>query len=145
MINLELGRTHSAARRLGCPLGCASLSGCLGALVIAIVVIGFVGGLLFFIMSSFKSSPVYQRAMDAARSDPSVTAALGTPIESGWLITGSISEQGLSGDADLIIPIAGPRRGGTLYASARKGNGAWQFYTLAVKVDGENEVIQLHW
>jgi hypothetical protein len=143
MDNFETGPTRSVAHNLGGPLGCAGLTGCLGALLMVVVVAGFVGGIFFFIMSSFKSSPVYQQAMDAVRSDRSVAAALGTPIDSGWLITGSISEQGLSGDADLIIPISGPRRGGTLYASARKGNGIWQFYTLAVKVDGDNEVIQL--
>ncbi len=143
MINLEIGRNSPIARQLGCLLGCASWTGRLGVLIFGLLVVGFIGGVFFFITSSFKSSPVYQQAMEAARSDGAVAAALGTPIDSGWLITGSISEQGLSGDADLIIPIAGPRGRGTLYASARKGNGTWQFYTLAVQVDGDNEVIQL--
>ncbi len=140
MINIGSGGPRSIARRIGCPLGSA---GCVSTLVITILVIGLAGGIFFFIMNAFKSSPVYTEAMEAARSNPAATGALGTPIESGWWMAGSLSEQGLSGDASFVIPISGPKRGGTLYAAARKGNGIWQFYTLAVQVDGDNEIIQL--
>jgi hypothetical protein len=81
--------------------------------------------------------------MKAAQIDPRVVDALGTPIQSGWFVTGSIEEQGISGDATLTIPISGPRGSGTLYAAAREGNGSWRFYTLAVKIDGQNQVIPL--
>ena len=123
--------------------GCIGLSGCLGTLAIVLVVGGFIAGILFLVFGSFKSSPVYLDALQAAQSDPRVVEALGTPIEAGWLVTGSIEEQGISGDASLVIPISGPRGSGTLYASAREGNGRWQFYTLAVQVDGQNQVIEL--
>ncbi len=130
---------------LGALAGCFGLGSCLSLLAVAVVVIGFVGGILFLVTGSFKSSPVYERALVAAQSDPRVSQALGTPIQPGWFITGSISERGLSGDADLVIPISGPRKSGTLYASARKGNGVWQFYTLAVQVDGQDGVIPLEY
>jgi hypothetical protein len=123
--------------------GCIGLSGCVGSAIILGIVVSFVAGIFFVIMSSFRSSPVYVQAMEAARKDPRVVQALGTPIESGWLISGSTSEQGLSGDANLVIPISGPRKGGTLYASARKANGVWQFYTLAVQVDGQDSLLTL--
>jgi hypothetical protein len=139
MINSE-----RRARRTLTPLvGCVPLSGCLGGLALAVVIIGFIAGIFFLIMNDFKSSPVYVQAMQAARADPRVSQSMGTPIEPGWLITGSISEQGISGDANLVIPISGPRKSGTLYASARKGNGVWSFYTLAVHVDGQDNLITL--
>ncbi len=143
MITIGTGRTNVGGRSLAGPFGCLGLTSCVGGLVILLVVVGSIAGIFYLIMGQFKSSPVYLQAMQAAREDPAVIEALGTPIESGWLITGSLSEQGLSGDADLIIPISGPRHSGTLYASARKGNGVWQFYTLAVKVDGQDRVIPL--
>lgn len=123
--------------------GCIGVSGCVGGAIFSVVVVGFILGIFWLVTSSFRSSPVYTEAMAAARADSRVVQALGTPIESGWLITGSMSEQGISGDADLVIPISGPRKGGTLYASARKSNGVWQFYTLAVQVDGQNDVFIL--
>ncbi len=123
--------------------GCVGLGGCLTTLGIVVLTLAFVAGIGFFILNTFKSSPVYTAAMQAARADSRVTQALGTPIDSGWFITGSIQEQGISGDANLVIPISGPRGSGTLYAAAREGNGRWQFYTLAVRIDGQNELIQL--
>lgn len=123
--------------------GCIGLGGCLGSAAIVLLVVGIIAGVFMLIMGTFKSSPVYLDAMKAAQSDPRVVDALGTPIESGWFVTGSIREQGISGDASLVIPISGPRGSGTLYASAREGNGRWQFYTLAVQVGGQNQVIEL--
>jgi hypothetical protein len=123
--------------------GCLGLGGCLTGLVIVLIIVGFIGGIFYLIMGSIKSSPVYMQAMKAAQSDPQVVGALGTPIDSGWLVTGSIEQQGISGDASLVIPISGPHGSGTLYASAREGNGVWQFYTLAVQLNGQNEVITL--
>jgi hypothetical protein len=115
----------------------------LGAVVFVLVIVGIIAGVFYLIMGDFKSSPVYVEAMKAAQSDPRVAAQLGTPIQAGWFVTGSIEEQGISGDATLVIPISGSRKSGTLYASARKGNGVWQFYTLAVQIDGQSEVIVL--
>lgn len=124
--------------------GCIGLGGCLTAIVGALVVVGFIALILYFVTGTFKSSPVYTRALQAAQSDARVTQALGEPIQAGWFVTGSIEEQGISGDATLTIPISGPRQGGTLYASARKQNGVWQFYTLAVQVNGDDRVIPLN-
>lgn len=123
--------------------GCIGLSGCLGSVAILLLVVGLVAGIFTMVMGTFKSSPVYLNAMKAAQSDARVTDALGTPIQSGWFVTGSIRTQGISGDATLTIPISGPRGSGTLYASAREGNGVWRFYTLAVNIDGSNQVITL--
>ncbi len=123
--------------------GCLGLGTCAGTAILFILVIGFILGIFLLIMGSFRSSPVYLQAMEAARADSRVVQALGTPIESGWLITGSISEQGISGDASLVIPISGSRKSGTLYASARKANGVWEFYTLAVQVEGQDSLLIL--
>ncbi len=125
-------------RATGCILG-----GCLSSVLGLAFLVALVGGILYLLMSAFTSSPVYIQALKAARADSRVVQALGEPIQPGWFILGSLQEQGLSGDANLAIPISGPRKGGTLYAAARKGNGVWQFYTLAVQVDGEDQVITL--
>jgi hypothetical protein len=118
-------------------------TGCASLLVGLLLTGAFIAGIFYVIMSSFTSSPVYIEALQAARADPHVVQSLGEPIRPGWLIMGSLEEQGISGDANLVIPISGSRKNGTLYASARKGNGVWQFYTLAVRVDGDPEIIPL--
>lgn len=118
-------------------------SGLLGCLGITAVVFICIGLSLGFITNIFKSSDVYQTALAKAQSSPEVIRELGTPIQAGWLVLGSISTQGLSGDADLQIPISGPNNSGWLFASARRANGVWQFYTLAVTVNGRDGIIDL--
>lgn len=85
----------------------------------------------------FKNADVTQQALAAARNDSRVVAALGTPIDIGWIVWGSIETQGISGNATLQIPIAGPKQSAMLYADARKQNGRWVYYTLAVEVNGD--------
>ena len=125
----------------------AGIGGSLGAVLacigIIVLVIAITAGAMFLGGSSFKSSEVYKGALDAAQNDPQVQAALGTPIEAGAFVTGSMETQGISGNATLNIPIHGPKGKGTLYAAARRENGVWVFYTLAVEVDGSDELITL--
>ncbi len=89
------------------------------------------------------SSPVYQQALQVACADPRVVAALGEPIQAGARVTGSIERKNLEGRAELVIPLSGSRKRGTLYVSARQNQDVWQFYTLEVKVAGEAEPILL--
>ncbi len=114
-----------------------------GCLVVAAIIVLIVGGILFVITSSFTSSDVYRNALAKAQSNREVVQELGEPIQPSWFTMGSISTFGLSGDADLQIPISGPQNGGTLFASARRSNGVWQYYTLAVQVNGSNRIIEL--
>ncbi len=118
-------------------------SGLLGCLGISAVVFVCIGLSIGFITNIFKSSDVYQTALAQAQSNPEVVRELGAPVQPGWFVLGSISTQGLSGDADLQIPISGPYNGGMLYASARRANGVSVFYTLAVAVNGRNGIIDL--
>ncbi len=89
------------------------------------------------------SSPVYQQALQIACADPRVVAALGEPIQASSRVSGSIASKNQHAHTELVIPLSGPRKRGTLYASARKDTDVWQFYTLEVKVDGQAEAILL--
>lgn len=111
--------------------------GCLGVVLLFGL---FVGGVLTFVFSMFRSSEPYQQAMERARRNPQVVAALGTPIEPGWLMTGNLNESGASGEAELSIPISGPKGKGTIFVSARKSAGKWEFRALIVELDGGERI-----
>ncbi len=100
------------------------------------------GGMYAADTTIFKNADVTQQALAAARDDPRVVTELGTPIEIGWIVLGSIQTQGISGNASLQIPIGGPKKSAMLYADARKQNGVWVYYTLAVEVDGRLITLQ---
>ena len=103
----------------------------------------FVGGIFLAIFGSMKSSDAYKMAVAKAKANPEVIAALGTPIEEGWFITGNISVNGPSGNAELSIPLQGPNAKGTIFLEAKKSAGQWTFSLLEVEVPGREARIDL--
>jgi hypothetical protein len=68
---------------------------------------------------------------------------LGSPIEAGIFVMGSINVSGPSGKADLAIPISGPSGKGTIYARASKAANRWTFSQLVVEIKATKERIDL--
>jgi len=114
--------------------------GCLGILAIFT---GFIVLIVTLVFGLMKSSDVYKDALAMAKADPAVEMALGTPIEEGLLVLGQVNISGSSGQADIAIPISGPRDKGTIYAVAEKSAGRWTFSYLVVEIKTTGEKIDL--
>lgn len=112
----------------------------LAALLLALFA-AFVFGILMLVFGAMKSSEPYRHAMTQAQTDPAVTAALGVPIQAGWLVQGNFSSNGPDGEANLSIPLDGPKGDGTLFVVAKKHAGEWRYETLAVNVDGGERIV----
>jgi len=84
------------------------------------------------VTGAIRHSEVARQALAKAQSNPSVIEKLGTPIEEGWLASGSISTSGASGDADLVLPIHGPKGNAKLYVVAKKSAGEWTYKRMEV-------------
>lgn len=115
-------------------------TGCLTLLAFAAL---FVVCIIFFVFSVMKSSDAYKIAVARAKTDHRVVAALGTPIKDGMFSSGKTNVNGPSGDADIAIPIFGPKGKATIYVVATKSEGQWSFSKLNVKIDGTGETIDL--
>ena len=116
-------------------------SGCLkGALIgcgiLLLIGVAGVTALFVFIFSAIKSSYVYSEAVRRAQSNPQVIARLGTPIETGWWVTGTMNVHGQSGNAEISIPIHGPKANATIHADATEENSNWTFTRLVVEGGG---------
>src|SRR5208337_3689705 len=116
------------------PVGCFSSLLLLAGFLVLIV------SLVFGVM---KSSDVYKQALARAKASPAVLDALGTPIKEGYFTTGNISVSGPSGDAEIAIPLSGPKGNGTIYLEARKSTGEWSFSKLVVEIETSNKRIGL--
>lgn len=114
--------------------------GCLGALVVVAVLVAALLALVFGVM---KYSDVYKESIARARANPQVTRAMGVPVEEGFFVFGSIHVNGPLGEADMAIPISGPRASGTIYVEAKKSAGLWQFTVLEVAIEGFESRIDL--
>jgi hypothetical protein len=110
-----------------------------GCLTLIALVAAFVACFILLVLGSMKSTDGYKLALQKAQNDPRVQQRLGTPIEDGLFVSGSVKVSGSSGKADLTIPISGPKGKGTIYVDATKFAGEWKFNRLEVGFDGGGE------
>ena len=108
-----------------------------------LLVVGSIALFVTLLFGTMKSSGAYKQALIAARADPAVAQALGAAIDAGFIVSGSVNVSGSSGDADLSIPLSGPKGKGTLHVRATKSMGEWQFTELVLEVTQTGERIDL--
>lgn len=103
-------------------LGCG---GCLGLLLLGGAA---VAAIFFFVFGALKKSDVYVESVRRAQASPEIQQAIGTPVEPGWMLQGSLSTTNGDGTADLTIPLEGPKGEATLRVKATKrAGGNWQY------------------
>ena len=115
----------------------------LGCFTVMLLFVIFVGSILVIVFGAMKSTDVYKDALSQARGNSAVIEALGTPIKDGFLVSGNTNVNGASGEANLAIPISGPKGKGTIYVSAKKSLGQWRYSGLVVEVGQTHERIDL--
>jgi hypothetical protein len=115
----------------------------LGCFTVVLLLLVFAGSILVVAFSAMKSTDVYKEALARAKTHPAVIEALGSPIKDGVLVSGSSSVNGASGESNLAIPISGPKGKGTIYVSATKSLGRWNYSGLVVEVGQTHERIDL--
>lgn len=114
-----------------------------GCLTMLLACAGFVTLIFSIVLGSLKSSDVYNESLAKARTNAQVTAALGTPVEPGFWVSGNISVENSSGQADLSIPISGPNGNGTIYVTATKSAGRWNYSTMICEISSSGNRINL--
>ena len=90
----------------------------------------FVIPLFFAVDEMMRRSDAYKLTLNTAQASPCVTKALGSPLEPGWMMGGSITESSIEGFAELRIPIRGPKGKGNLDVQAKKVSGNWRIDSL---------------
>ena len=116
------------------PLGCFS---------IALLFVVFVGSVVVIVFSAVKSTDVYKDALARAKSHPAVIEALGSPVTEGFLVSGNTNVNGASGEANLAIPVSGPKGKGTIYVAAKKSLGRWDYSGLVLEIANTHQRIDL--
>jgi hypothetical protein len=116
------------------PLGCFSM---------AMVFVAFISAVVLIVLSAVKSTDVYKGALARARAYPAVIDALGSPITEGFLVSGNTNVNGASGEANLSIPVSGPKGRGTLYVAATKSLGRWNYSGLVLEMAKTHQRIDL--
>jgi hypothetical protein len=110
--------------------------------VIWIGVIVFYGALFGGLFHMLTDSEAYKLGMSKLQASPVAANVLGAPISAGFP-TGSISIAGASGEALLSFSATGAKAKGQVFVEAVKKEGVWSIRRMTLKVDGQDEVINL--
>ena len=108
-----------------------------GVVAIISLCIACIGVFMVVIFSIMRSSDAYQLAIETMKNDPTAQQVLGVPIKDGIFITGSVEDNGSSGNADLEIPVNGGNQSGTLYVTAVKEENTWRLTYLMLNAGGQ--------
>src|SRR6266550_3492636 len=114
-----------------------------GCLTILILLVAFVGSIVMIVFSAIKSTDPYRDAFARAKMHPAVIEALGSTIKEGFFVSGNTNVNGAAGEADLAIPISGPKGKGTIYVKAAKSLGRWSYWDLIVEIQATRNRIDL--
>ena len=107
------------------------------------VLIVFIAGLIFAVMSGMKNSDIYRLGVVQLQANTSAMAALGAPLSTGSP-SGSIETSGPSGKANLSFGVEGSKARGTVFLDAVNEMGQWKIRQLELQIDGTPERINLN-
>jgi len=108
-----------------------------------VLFVAFVAAVVLIVFSAVKSTDVYKDALTRAKAHPTVIEALGSPITEGFLLSGNTNVNGASGEANLSIPVSGPKGKGTIYVAATKSLGRWNYSGLVLEIAKTDQRIDL--
>jgi len=114
-----------------------------GCLSTAVLFVAFVGSVILIVFSAVKSTEVYKGALARAKAHPAVIEVLGSPITDVFLVSGNTNVNGASGEANLSIPISGPKGKGIIYVAATKSLGRWNYSGLVLEIAKTHQRIDL--
>lgn len=103
----------------------------------------FVFGILAIVFGSLRNSDVCNETFARAQASSEARAALGKPMELGWVITGSVKTFNEQGNADLWIPISGPNEPGSVHVVAKKVDGLWIYSLMTLVTEKTHRRINL--
>ncbi len=108
-----------------------------------IIFLGLPLAILGMVFAAIKNSDAAKESFLRAQSNSLLVERIGSPIEEGSLVAGSINVAGSSGDADLSIPISGPKGKATVYVTARKIADTWNYIQMIAAIESSGEKIDL--
>ncbi|TDU70853.1 cytochrome oxidase complex assembly protein 1 [Prosthecobacter fusiformis] len=124
----NINRENAAAVKKGVAVGCG---GCLAVILLAI---GFVASIFFIVMLFMRGADASVESLKRAQNSPQMKEALGEPIQMGWWVMGSFNSTAEEGQANLTIPVSGPRGSASIQTEATKEKGTWNYTRMTAEL-----------
>jgi len=106
-------------------------------------ILGVFFPLFFMLIFSMLKGEAYNQSLFALRENPEVIELIGSPIEPGYFISGSISTSGPNGQASIQYNISGSKSSAVVYVYASRHLGAWNLDTVVVNSEESHKKINV--
>ena len=106
-----------------------------GCALLVVGFLAFIGFIVFVVFGAIKHSNPYETAFNHATHDPRVIAALGKPMESGWIVRGHVNINNDRGNADLHFSLLGAKQNATVHVVGTREDRQWRYTTMTVTPD----------
>ena len=107
-----------------------------------VVVLATAISLLVFAL--LKRSEPATLALQRANAHPGVAAKIGTPLEVGWVVTGSLKNFGSEGGTvRLSLPVRGPKGRGSIAVRGVRIDGRWTYSVMQLLPDDGSPAVDL--
>ena len=93
----------------------------------------------FDLFGRVRGHEVYRRGLEAVSADPAVSAALGQPVEPGWVFSGSFNERQGGESAMILFHLNGPRNSASVMLTGSLRDGGWVVDSAVVQPQGAGE------
>lgn len=112
---------------------------------IAVWAICAVLGVLFvyFVLTLLRGDHVFKVSLHLIQKDQEITAAIGQPIQTGFVFSGDVHTKGSTGEAKISYPIKGPRGSGQAEVEASQSAGEWKFTRIRVHLKKSKQTIEV--
>ncbi|MGO1000632.1 cytochrome c oxidase assembly factor Coa1 family protein [Lysobacter sp. CA196] len=97
--------------------------------------------MMYSVMDSMRYTPPFIEAMERARANPEVKAALGEPLE-GRFVLGAVEPKD-QGVAKLFVFVHGPKGKGEVQVEGVNEQGTWRYSLMRVNIDATKTSIDL--
>jgi hypothetical protein len=115
----------------------------LGCLIIIVFAIFLAGAMVVKVTDLFKESVPYTDGMAALKNNEFVIEEIGEPIEPSGMFQGNVSYSDDGGNADIKVPVKGPKGEATLLVIGEKVNGKWVYLKMEVTLSDTDKKIDL--
>jgi len=115
----------------------------LGCLVIIVIAIFLAGAMVVKVTDLFKESTPYSDGMAALKSNELVIEEIGEPIEPNGMFQGNVHYSNDGGNADIKVPVKGPKGEATLLVIGEEVDGEWTYLKMEVTISDSDKKIDL--
>lgn len=112
------------------------------AIVYGLGAVVIIGAIVAVFVVLFNLEP-FETVKHEARTNPQIARHVGSPVEVGSWTSGSVDDNGQTGDADVTVSVGGPLASGTLRMVSVKQNGVWIVRKMVLTLDDTGQVIGL--